>query len=282
MNRGGNTVGGLLCTAGRLLRAAALESPRLEARLLLTHVLGCRPEDLLRDPRATVAPEAGARFAALVQRRASHEPLAYLTGEQEFWSLPFLVSAATLIPRADSETVVEAALGACPEPKGVLDLGTGTGCLLLAVLHERPGARGLGVDRNPAAAALAARNAARLGLGGRARFLAADWAAPLAARFDLVLSNPPYVEAGAIAGLMPEVVRHEPHGALDGGVDGLDAYRAICAQLPRLLAPGGRAVLELGAGQAEAVAAIAAGAGLVQDALRPDLAGIPRAISLRT
>jgi release factor glutamine methyltransferase len=276
-----STVGGLLCTAGQVLRAAALESPRLEARLLLCHTLACRAEDLLRDPRAEVAPAAAASFAALVRRRAAHEPLAYLTGEQEFWSLPFLVSPATLIPRADSETLVAAALAECPAPGRVLDLGTGTGCLLLAVLHECRDATGLGIDRNPAAAALAARNAARLGLAARARFVAADWAAPLAARFDLVLANPPYIETATIPGLMPEVAQHEPSSALDGGADGLDAYRAICAALPLLLAPQGCAVLELGAGQAEAVGAIAAAAGLRRVAVREDLGGIPRALLLR-
>lgn len=289
MNRGGNdtcaepagTVGFLLCRGGQLLRAAAIESPRLEARMLLAEVLACRAEDLLRDPRAAVAPEAAARFAALVQRRAGHEPMAYILGRQEFWSLPFAVSPATLIPRADSEALVEAALASCPAPRRVLDLGTGTGCLLLAVLHERPGAWGLGVDRNPAAAALAARNALALGLAGRACFVAADWAAPLAGRFDLVLSNPPYIEGASIAGLMPEVAGHEPALALDGGPDGLDAYRAILAQLPRLLAPGGLAVLELGQGQAEAVGALARAAGLGVLGCRNDLGGIPRALLLR-
>ena len=278
------TVGFLLCRGGQLLRAAALESPRLEARLLLAHVLACRAEDLLRDPRAAVAPALASGFVALVQRRAAHEPLAYLTGEQEFWSLPFGVSPATLIPRADSETLVEAALEAFPErgaPLRVLDLGTGTGCLLLAVLHERPLAFGVGVDRVPAAAALAAGNAQRLGLAGRAHFLVADWAAPVAARFDLVLSNPPYIEAAAIPGLMPEVAGHEPASALDGGQDGLAAYRALCAQLPGLLAPEGLAVLELGLGQAAPVQALARAAGLVPSGLRQDLGGVPRALMLR-
>ncbi len=275
------TVGFLLCRGGQLLRAAAIEGPRLEARLLLGHVLGCRSEDLLRDPRAAVALDQARRFAALVQRRVRHEPVAYLLGEQEFWSLRFAVSPATLIPRADSETLVEAVLEAWPDraaPLRVLDLGTGTGCLLLAVLAEYPNASGLGLDRSAAAAALAAGNARALGLAGRAHFLAADWAAPLNARFDLVLSNPPYIEAAAIPGLMPDVALHEPASALDGGADGLDAYRAIIADLPRLLAPGGRAVLELGAGQAAAVSGLARAAGLGVPGCRADLAGIPRAL----
>ena len=289
MNRGGTpscadpagTVGFLLCRGGQLLRAAAIEAPRMEARLLLSHVLDCRAEDLLRDPRAAVPLAQAQRFAGLVQRRVQHEPTAFLLGWQEFWSLRFAVSPATLIPRADSETLVEAVLAALPEraaPLRVLDLGTGTGCLLLAVLSEYPNATGVGLDLNPAAAALAAGNARALGLADRAAFLAADWAAPLAGRFDLVLSNPPYIEAAAIPGLMPEVVAHEPARALDGGADGLVAYRAILAELPRLLRPGGVAVLELGAGQGPAVKALAAGAGLETLALRPDLGGIDRAI----
>ncbi len=280
------TVGAILCRAGQHLRAAAIETPRLEARLLLAHAMGCRIEDLLREPRAAVPAEAALRFAALLRRRLDHAPIAHLTGEREFWSLPFRVSPATLIPRPDSETLIEAALEACPERgavRRILDLGTGTGCLLLAALSEFPAATGLGLDRVPAAAALARENAARLGLGARARFVAADWAAPLAdaARFDLVLSNPPYVESAAIPGLAPEVARHEPASALDGGPDGLDAYRALLAALPGLLAPGaGRAVLELGLGQRAAVAALATAAGLAVLGCRSDLGGVERALIL--
>ena len=163
----------------------------------------------------------------------------------------------------------------------MLDLGIGTGCLLLAALSEFPAATGLGVDRVPAAAALARENAARLGLAGRAGFLVADWAAPLAAgaRFDLVLSNPPYIESGDLPGLMPEVARHEPASALDGGADGLAAYRAIARALPGLLArPGGRAVLELGQGQRGAVEAILRRAGLEPLGCRADLGGVERAL----
>lgn len=277
------TVGFFLCRAGQHLRAAAIETPRLEARLLLAHAMRCRQEDLLRDPRAAVPPEAAARFGELLRRRLDHAPVAHLLGSQEFWSLPFLVSPATLIPRADTETLVEAALDAFPDRaavRRVLDLGTGTGCLLLAALTEFPDASGLGLDRVPEAAALARRNAARLGLGGRAAFAVADWAAPVVDRFDLVLSNPPYIESTAIPGLMPEVARHEPGSALDGGPDGLDAYRAIAAALPGLLAPGGRAVLELGQGQEQDVEAIAAGQGLRSLGCRPDLGGVPRALVL--
>ena len=278
------TIGFFLCQAGQRLRSAAIEAPRLEARRLLAHVLGTTEEALLRDPRAAVPADKAQHFVALLARRVAHEPFAYLTGRVGFWTLELEVSPATLIPRADSETLVEAALAACPE-KGaalqVLDLGTGTGALLLAVLSEFPAANGLGVDLKPAAAALAARNAARLGLAARARFLAGDWAAALAGQFDLILCNPPYIESAAIPALMPEVARHEPASALDGGADGLVAYRRTIADLPRLLAPRGLAVLELGAGQQAAVEALGRAAGLTPEACSADLGGVPRALVLR-
>ncbi len=280
----GETVGAFLCQAGQVLRAAAIDSPRLEARLLLGHAMGATPEALLRDPGAPVPPEAAARFRAALTARLDAVPVAHILGTQGFWTLDLAVSPATLIPRPDSESLVEAALDAFPEAGAklrVLDLGTGTGCLLLAVLAEWPRAFGVGVDLVPGAAALAAGNAARNGLADRAAFLAGDWAASLSGRFDLILSNPPYIESAAIAGLMPEVARHEPRSALDGGADGLAAYRHLAAILPGLLAPGGAAVLELGAGQRQAVEALARGAGLVPSACRTDLGGVERALVLR-
>ncbi|HXT79073.1 MAG TPA: peptide chain release factor N(5)-glutamine methyltransferase [Acetobacteraceae bacterium] len=262
------------------LRAAAVDNPRLEARLLLAHALGRPSSDLVGMLAAEVPTTA---YDALIARRTRHEPLALILGRREFWSLEFSVSTATLVPRADSETLVEAALadfaGRSP-PTRVLDLGTGTGCLLLAVLHEFPSAFGIGVDIGPAAAALAAGNAERLGFASRTAFLCGDWAAALSGRFGLILSNPPYVASAAIQSLMPEVSRHEPPAALDGGTDGLQAYRRIIPALPALLAPDGIAVLELGQGQAEAVAATAAAAGFGSD-LRNDLGGTARAIVLR-
>lgn len=248
------------------MREAGIEAPRREARWLLEHAAG----DI-------------ALFRALVARRAAREPMAFLTGRQGFWTLDLEVSPATLIPRPDSETLITVALAARPERdtvRRILDLGTGTGCLLLAALTEYPAAFGVGVDRAPEAAGLAARNAQANHLAGRCAMLCADWAAPLVGRFDLVLSNPPYIESDAIAGLMPEVARHEPRAALDGGADGLDAYRALLAALPGLLAPGGVAVLELGAGQAAAVVALARLAGFRQPVLHDDLAGIARAVVL--
>jgi release factor glutamine methyltransferase len=274
------SIGGLLCRAGQHLRAAAIENPRLEARMLLAEATGLDLAGLLRDSRAEVPPEAAQYFAAMLRRRLAQEPMAYILGHQGFWTLDLAVSPATLIPRADSESIVEAALAAAPAPRHVLDLGTGTGCLLLAVLAERPQAFGVGVDLSPEAAALATRNAARNGLGDRTAFLTGNWDAALGTRFDLVLSNPPYIESAAIPGLMPEVAGHEPGRALDGGADGLDAYRVIAAALPGLLAPGGIAVLELGQGQRAAVSALANAAGLAVRACHADLSGIDRALVL--
>ena len=275
----GESVGAWLCQAGQVLRAAAIENPRMEARWLLGHAMGVTAETLLRDPRAGVPPAAAQAFTAMLARRARREPMAYITGSAGFWGLEFQVSPATLIPRADTEALVEAALELAPQARRVLDLGTGTGCLLLAVLSELPAASGIGVDLNPEAAALASRNAQALGLP--ALFLAGDWADALDASFDLILSNPPYIEAAAIPALMPEVAGHEPPAALDGGADGLDAYRRLTATLPRLLAPGGLAVLELGQGQAPALAQLARDAGLTWLEARPDLNAIPRAGLIR-
>ncbi len=271
------TVAGALRHGAAVLSAAGVESPRLEARLLLAHAAGLQQEALLRDRDAPVEMEP---YVVLLARRAAREPLALITGWQEFWSLPFAVSADTLIPRADSETLIEAALMARPDRAGtrsILDLGTGTGCLLLAALTEYPAAWGIGVDLSPGAAALARRNAAALGLSSRAAMLCAHWDDALHARFDLILSNPPYIPGADIAGLMPEVALHEPRRALDGGPDGLDAYRDLLRHMPALLQPGGTAVLELGAGQAAAVSGLAEGWTV---ALRRDLAGIERAIVL--
>lgn len=259
------------------LKDAGIDNPRLEARLLLAHALGVEQSDLAAMPEADLAPDA---FLALVARRAAREPLAYILGRREFWSLNFEVSPATLIPRPDSETLIAAALSLRPERervRRVLDLGTGTGCLLLAALTEFPAASGIGLDLVPAAAALARRNAARLGLAARAAFLVGDWAAAVESRFDLVLSNPPYVKSADFPDLMADVADHEPASALDGGADGLEPYRRIFPELPRLLAPGGMAILEVGVGQAAALGVLAGTAGLTTS-IMADLAGIPRAL----
>jgi release factor glutamine methyltransferase len=275
------TIAEALRNGAQVLAEAGIDNPRLESRLLLSHALGRSAEDLIRDLPATLPPSD---FATLIARRAAREPLAFILGWREFWSLRFRVSPATLIPRPDSETLIEAALALCPDPLApirVLDLGVGTGCLLLALLHERPNAFGVGIDRSEAAAHLAISNARDLGLADRSVFLCGDWAVSINGRFDLVLSNPPYVATRELAGLMPDVGRHEPYTALDGGKCGLTAYRAIIAALPQLLTRSGAAVLELGAGQFDAIRRIAQAAGFRVEGRR-DLAEITRAIILHT
>ena len=275
------TLGRALAAARARLASAGIDSAALDARLLVAHAAGVTPERLVGWPEAALAPEAAARLDALVARRVAREPVARLVGAREFWSLDFAVSAATLVPRPETETLVEAALAAHPAPARILDLGTGTGCVLLALLGERPDATGLGVDVAPDAVALAAVNAERLGLAARARFRRADWLDGIEERFDLVVANPPYVATGDLAGLMAEVRDHEPALALDGGPDGLASYRAIAAGLARVLAPGGAALFEVGAGQAEAVERLLAAGGLVPAPRRRDLAGIERVVEAR-
>ncbi|WP_298221945.1 peptide chain release factor N(5)-glutamine methyltransferase [Acidocella sp.] len=257
------------------LKLAGIEEPRREARLLLAFALGTNTTGLLTQTK--VDPQA---YASALVRRVAREPLAYITGHREFWGLDFLTSPATLIPRPDTETLVEAVLEFGPIPQNILDLGTGTGCLLLACLHEYKTAFGVGVDLRPEAADLARRNAEHLGLATRAAFLAGSWADALHYQFDVILSNPPYIESADIPRLMPEVSAHEPTTALDGGSDGLAAYKAIIDDLSRILTPNGLAVLELGAGQAKSVVELARHAGFKTD-LRRDLSGTDRAITLK-
>ena len=262
-----------------VLRAAGIEGAEREARRLLELALGA---DQRRLATSSDAPVVWADYALLLDRRAAHEPMAFIRGEREFWDFTFEVSRATLIPRPDSETLVHAALAACDDPDApyrILDLGTGTGCLLLSVLGERRAAFGVGVDLAPEAAALAGRNARRLGLSDRAVFLCGDWAQALNDRFDLVLANPPYIARDEMVGLMPDVASWEPALALDGGADGLDAYRAIMPALPGLLRRGGAAVLEVGDRQAAAVMALGQAAGLAAS-IRTDLANVQRVVVL--
>tara|TARA_R100001126_G_scaffold89170_1_gene58111 strand:+ start:581 stop:1405 length:825 start_codon:yes stop_codon:yes gene_type:complete len=260
---------------------ATSDTARLDAELLMAHVLETsRSQMLLTRMRDDAAPHAAA-FARLVNRRAAHEPVAHLLGEQEFYGLPFAVSPATLIPRGDSETIVEAALEHAAADARVLDMGTGSGALLLAFLHERPSATGIGIDASAQALAVAQRNSAALGLAERAQFREASWLdsgwADALGRFDLVLCNPPYVETGAR--LDPDVRDYEPASALFAGPEGLDDYRAIIPQLGKLLALGGVAVLEIGAAQGQAVRALASESGYTV-ALRRDIAGRDRALIL--
>ncbi len=275
-------------TIAEAIRAAAerlsatSDTARLDAELLMAHVLGVsRSQLLLLRMRDEAAPHA-AGFDRLVERRAAHEPVAHLLGVQEFFGLEFAVTPDTLIPRGDSETIVQAALDCAPHDARVLDMGTGSGALLLAFLHERPGARGVGIDASAAALAVASANGQRLGLAERAQFVQANWLesgwAHDLGRFDLVLCNPPYVESDA--NLDPDVREFEPATALFAGPEGLDDYRAIVPQLGKLLVPGGVAIFEIGAGQAEAVGAIASESGFAAETRR-DLADRPRALILR-
>lgn len=251
------------------------ETPRLDAELLMAHALGVPRNAMLLDHLDDASPPA---FAALVERRLAHEPVAAITGTRGFWTIDLEVGPGAFIPRADTETLIEAAVGhfaGRAPPASILDLGTGPGTLLLAALDQWPGARGLGVERSPAALAYARRNAERLGLTARARLVEGVWARGVHERFDLVLSNPPYV--AETEALDDEVLLYEPAMALFGGADGLDPYREIVPELPRLLAPGGVAVLEIGWTQADAVSALVEAAGLVPH-LHRDLGNRPRAI----
>ena len=288
MNPRDESIGGLLGWAEGHLRTAGIEAPRREAVILLAHELGVDAGSMrLRDRGGPVGADDGARFRDLVVRRAGRVPLAHITGMRGFWTLDLAVSDATLIPRPDSETLIDGLLALRPDRGAalrMLDLGTGTGCLLLAALSEYPQAWGVGIDLSPGACGLAAANAAALRLDRRSAFLCGRWGAALAAGsrgFDVVLSNPPYVRTAAIAGLMPEVARFEPALALDGGADGLDAYRSILPDLAGLLTAGGLAIVEIGIGQLDEVRNLAAGAGLVFVSARTDLGGVVRAIVLR-
>ncbi|MEI5687913.1 peptide chain release factor N(5)-glutamine methyltransferase [Sphingomonas kyungheensis] len=253
--------------------AARFASPtaRLDAELLMAHALGIERTQLLLDPARVVPPG----FAALVERRAAHEPVAYITGRRGFWTIELAVGPGVLVPRPDSETLLTAALARGATPRTILDLGTGPGTLLLAALDEWPQARGLGIDRSPVALDYARANAARLGLASRAGFVRGDWAAAVDAAFDLVLANPPYI--GSDEPLPDEVRAHEPAAALFAGADGLDDYRILARQLPRLIAARGCAAVEIGHRQAAAVAALFAAAGLTAT-LHRDLGGRDRCL----
>jgi release factor glutamine methyltransferase len=266
-------------------RQAGIESAETDARLLMAHALGIDRAELIANGERALKPDEIEAIEALAARRLKHEPVARIFGCKEFWSLNLHVSPAVLVPRPETETVVEAALDIVVgdalqmEKLRILDIGTGSGALLLALLSELPNTTGIGTDISTAALDIARANAERNDLAGRCTFIVCDIAAGLQGTFDLIVSNPPYVARGDIASLAPEVRDYDPALALDGGADGLDGYRAIAADARRLLAPGGRLIVELGAGQEAAVRALFTKAGLTVAAARDDLAGIPRALS---
>ena len=277
-------IGDLLKDGAARLAKVGIDGAAREVRLLLQAAAGIPISTQIAFPERTIAADAAERFDELLERRARREPMAHILGRREFWSLAFKVTADTLDPRPDSESLVQAVLDQVPDRSAALrlaDFGTGTGCLLLALLHELPNATGVGVDVSAAALAVAAENADALGLAPRASFRRGIWDDGLDPGFDIVLSNPPYIPSGDIAGLQPEVASFEPRLALDGGSDGLDAYRRLGPAAMRLLVPGGLAAFEIGIGQGDSVRGIMAAAGLRHIATARDLAAVERCVLFR-
>jgi release factor glutamine methyltransferase len=275
------TVGRLLDRSVTRLAAAGIAEPRHEARLILALALGIEPAAILGWPERVVQPELAAAAEALIARRVDGEPVSRLRGKREFWSLDFALSPDTLDPRADSETLIAAALADIPDRAAalrVVDFGTGTGCLLLALLSELPKATGLGIDISAGAVAAAQGNAAALGLAGRAEFRIGGWAARIDGPADVILANPPYIPRSEIGRLPAEVLAFDPRAALDGGPDGLSAYRPLGAAIRGLLGPAGKAYIEIGAGQGLQVVRVLGEAGLTVTAVCRDLAGIERCV----
>jgi release factor glutamine methyltransferase len=288
VSSGEASAGQTVDTARRALTArfksADIESAELDSRLLVGATLNVDLTGLITAANRRLTPDESDRLEAFAARRINGEPVARILGQKEFWGLPLKLSTATLVPRPDTETVVELTLeiirAAPSRALRIADLGTGTGAILLALLHELPDAFGVGTDISLDALRTARRNATDLGLASRAAFVACNYAAALAGPFDLIVSNPPYIRSADIAGLAPEVRDHDPLAALDGGADGLDAYRALIPQAAGRLAPGGALVVEGGKGQSGPIEALMTGAGLsVQNPVKADLAGIFRAIA---
>ena len=279
-----DTLGSILAEAAAALRTAGVDEPRRRARRLIAGVLELSPSELVSHPEREVAAVEGEHLRGSLARMVGGEPLSRILGWREFWGLRFALSPDTLDPRPESETIVEAVLARIGEraaPLTILDLGTGTGCLLLALLSEFPSASGIGIDLSAGAAATARRNAEALGFGHRARFAVGSWGSALSARFNAIVANPPYIARAALAGLAPEVVRYDPRFALDGGDDGLAAYRQIAREMPDRLVGDGVFVAEVGFGQATAAAEIFASAGLFIDGIERDLAGVERCVVAR-
>jgi release factor glutamine methyltransferase len=270
------------------LRRAGIASAELDARLLAGVAFGLDLTGLIAATARTVTPDEAMRLENFLQRRVAGEPVARILGVKEFWGLTLQLSAATLVPRPDTETIVELALEMCRDQRHddgqqrIADIGTGSGAILLALLSELPEATGVGTDTSLEALRTARDNAARLGVAPRASFIACNYTAALAGTFDLIVSNPPYIRSADIAGLDREVREYDQPRALDGGVDGLDAYRAIAPEAARLLAPGGTLIVEAGYGQSGPIAELMSASGLTPDLPpRADLAGIPRAVAGR-
>lgn len=279
-----DTLGSILTEATAVLSAAGLDEPRRRARRFVAAFLDVPPTELLSHAERALERSVVERLRGSLARIVTGEPLSQVLGWREFWGLRFALSADTLDPRPESETLVEALLRQIldrNEPLSFLDLGTGTGCLLLALLSELPTAIGIGVDVAVGAVTTARENAAVLGLARRARFFVGDWSSALAGRFTVIVANPPYIARVELAGLPPEVRRYDPRRAVDGGEEGLAAYRRIAEGVPALLSNGGIFAVEVGAGQAPVVAAILQAEGLLIDGIERDLAGIERCIVAR-
>jgi release factor glutamine methyltransferase len=278
------TIGSTLGEVAARLASAGFDEARRRARRLLAAALDLSATEVFARLDRMITENEGERVAELLRRTLAHEPLSRIVGVREFWGLEFTLSPDTLDPRPETETVVEAVLARFAErnrPYRLLDLGTGTGCLLLALLSEFPRASGFGIDKAYRAAATARRNAECLGFGAQAQFAVGDWATALNGSFDAIVANPPYIAHGDIDRLPREVRDYDPLMALDGGGDGLDAYRALAGDIPRLLSPGGFFACEVGAGQDSAVAGIIRGCGFVIVETVPDLAGIGRCVVAR-
>jgi release factor glutamine methyltransferase len=282
----GHTVEAARRTLASRFKSAGIESPELDAQLLLGHTLGLDLTGLIIAAQRQLTTDESARLEAFAGRRLAGEPVARILGVREFWGLPLQLTPATLVPRPDTETVVELALellaagGDLARPLRIADLGTGTGAILLALLSELPAAQGYGTDISTEALQTAAANAARAGVSDRATFVECDYASALIGPFDLIVSNPPYIRSRDIADLTVEVRDHDPVIALDGGADGLDAYRALIPRAAALLAPGAVLIVEAGAGQSSPIQALMGAAGLTTGtAPRADLAGVPRAVA---
>ena len=285
---GGQTLARAWMAAAGLMRQAGIATPELDARLLLCHAASIDHETFVAGPDQSLAPELMPRFGAMVERRLRGVPVSRLIGLREFYGRSFIVNEHALDPRPDTETLIKAALAAVDQggsPKRALrfiDLGTGTGCILITLLAELPAATGIGVDRSADALALARENAQRLGVAERAQFASGDWLEGFNdGACETILVNPPYIASAEIAALAPEVRDHDPRLALDGGEDGLAAYRRIAARAGSVLQKGGKLIVEIGSGQADAVQALLRAAGLDVDpenSVRRDLAGHPRCI----